>query len=108
MGVEESAVIELAASRRKPGRVDVRVGRRVAATLLPASVTALGLRSGTAWTPDLASQVEHRMSLERAHRIASDALARRPMTAREVRDRLERRGFTPPTIDQTLAALGRE
>jgi regulatory protein len=100
--------IELAPSRRHPGQVELRAAGRAIGTLSPASITSLGLRGGESLTPDLAERVAHRMALERSYKAAGNALARRPMTSSELRERLERRGFDPAIIDETLDGLARE
>ncbi len=101
-------LIELATSRRRPDKVEVRAGGRVIGTLSPASVMTLGLRAGETLPPGMAERIEHRMNLERAYKAAADALARRPMTVTALRERLERRGFEASVVDETVAALSKE
>lgn len=105
---ERPMAIGLAVSRRAPGQVEVRTGGRVVGTLTVASVTALGLRGGEACTPELIQRVEHRMALERAYKAAGDALARRALTSRALRERLLRRGFDELVVEEVLGALARE
>lgn len=105
---EDPVPIELVESRRRPGRVDVRAGRRTVGTLTPASVAALGLRPGERLTQELVSRIERRMELERAYRIAMDALARRGRTRHEIEEMLRRRGVAPAVIGDTIAALEQE
>src|SRR5262249_22970437 len=81
---------------------------RVIGTLSAVSIAALGIRAGEASSPEMSERIQLRMSFERACKTAADALARRPLTSAELRDRLARRGFDTSIIDETLGALRRE
>lgn len=82
-------------------------GRRVA-ELGPASVVALGLRDGMTLTPELGGAIKSREAFERAYKTAVAALARRPLSAQAVRERLTKRGFETPAIDAAIASLTAE
>lgn len=107
-------LIELTPSRRpagkaeKSGKIEIVAGGRLVGSLSASSITALNIRAGDVLTEDTLRRIEHRMSLERAYKAAGDALARRMMTSTELREKLERRGFDPEIVEETVAALTKQ
>ena len=96
-------LLKLAAARNDAVRITAG-GRRVA-DLRPASVVALGLRDGTPLTPHLHAAINARAAFEQAYKAARTAIARRPLSAQTVRDRLSRRGFDSSAIDAAVETL---
>jgi regulatory protein len=87
------------------GRIRLRAGPRPLADLSPASVVALGLRDGDTLTPHIERLILERAAFERARAAALNAIARRPLSVHDLRARLAKRGFEPPTIDEAVASL---
>lgn len=91
-----------------PNFRNIRVGRSVVAVLPASDVEALGLQVGGVWTAAIARAVNFAQSLSEARRIAMQLLSRRPLTTRELIDRLKKRDVTKATLDVLLPELNRD
>jgi regulatory protein len=92
-------------TRKKRGRVDVYVDGVVAFDIARATAAARGLQPGVAIA---GGEIEALVAADRrrsALETAAAMLARRPHSEREVRQRLARREFEAPLIDETVARL---
>jgi regulatory protein len=96
-------ITALKADRRRPSRVQVYLdGRRWRAI---ASAAAAGLGIGMDIDPDALQAIENRSSEAEALERVGRLLVGRPRSEAEVRRRLERAGYPPPTIGSVLERL---
>lgn len=91
-----------------PNFRNIRVGKSIVAVLPASDVEALSLQVGSAWTAAIARAVNFAQSLAEARRIAMQLLSRRPLTTRELIDRLKKRDVTKATLDVLLPELNRD
>lgn len=92
-------------STRDPARVSIRVGAKSMGTLARSRVEELGITPGEAWSDELAERVSVAMELDKAQRYALNALARRPLSEGQMRDKLRQRGHGSAAIEQIVSAL---
>ena len=92
-------------TKRDPDRLTIKVAGKVVTTLGRRRVEDLGLAVGTPWTGELAAAVTDAAAFDKALRDATRRLARRPMSRRQVRDKLHERDHAPEAIDRTLHRL---
>lgn len=105
-GPPEEFITDLAPVER--GRwVSVKLGRRVAARLRPATIKAMGLEVGAAWTEELAEQVAAAAEQDQAIDTAERALARKPHSRRELIELLLQHGFAPELAEAAAEDLAR-
>lgn len=90
---------------RDPSRVSIRVGGKSVGTISRTRAEAMGLSNGDEWTDGLAARVADAVAIDKAQRYALNALARRPMSEGQMRERLKRREFSVAVADEIVAAL---
>lgn len=77
----------------EPEAVSIRVGRASAGRMGAAAAARLGIREGAAWTAELREEFIKELALGRARVHALRAAAARPLSRRQLRDRLTHRGL---------------
>lgn len=90
------------------GKVRIRAGDTRLADLSPASVVALELREGEPVSAERAALIARRAAFEKAYSIARTALARAPLSAAAIRERLQRRAIDPLVAVDVIDALRTE
>ena len=74
--------------------VTIRVGRASGGTLTIAAASRLGIREGAAWTGELRAAVLAELARQKGAEYALRIAAARPLTRRQVQDKLVQRGMT--------------
>lgn len=93
----------LIVQKRNPNRVNIYLDGEFAFGL--ARITAAWLQVGQALDDEKIAALQSQDELEVAYQAAMRALDRRPHTEKELRRKLEPKGFKPETMDATLARL---
>ena len=88
-----------------PGLCRVRIGRRLLGPVRRDDAERLGIREGATWTRARASAFAALLERTEIRRRALLALARRPISAEALRERLLRRGFDERSVREALAQL---
>ncbi len=92
-------------TQRNPGRLTVRVGRKVVATLPLGKIETLGLQVGQMWDDALAAKVAQAAVYDKALRQAMNRLNRRAMSRRDLDKKLKELEYETPVRDQVLDRL---
>lgn len=91
--------------RARPGRVALEVDGRAWRTVPDDVVVRCGLAPGLALERPLLRALRRELRSAEALDAASRALARRDLSARRLRERLDARGIRSPAAERTLATL---
>lgn len=102
---DQATVREVRELAGSPKRVSVIVGRRRAATLLPAQAEELGIRPGVAWTASLAAAAQRAERVNHAKSLAMRRLAARARTRRELIDSLVGKGVALDIAHEAIDRL---
>lgn len=94
-----------AVRRARPGRVALEVDGRAWRTVPDDVVVRCGLAPGLALERPLLRALRRELRSAEALDAASRALARRDLSARRLRERLDARGIRSPAAERTLATL---
>ncbi len=92
-------------TQRNPGRLTVRVGRKVVATLPLGKIETLGLQVGQIWNDALAAKVAQAAVYDKALRQAMNRLNRRAMSRRDLDKKLKELEYDAPVREQVLDRL---
>lgn len=93
--------------RRDPERVNIALDGQFAFGLARLVAAQHGLHVGQVLSADEVAALRAADEVERAVQAGVQFLAYRPRSEREVRDRLNQRGFSPVAIDEAVARLKR-
>ena len=96
-------ITALERQKKNPRRVNVYLDGHFALGL--EGVLAARLRVGQTITQADLARLQDQDTLERATALALEFLARRPRSEAEVRQRLSKKGFAPPVVEEVLARL---
>jgi regulatory protein len=102
---DDATITGLAPLPSDPNMRSVRVAGRAVARLRAADVEAIGLAVGAPWTDAVAAAVSRARRTQAVRKAALRLLATRGRSARELEQRLVRRGFEADAIDAVLAEL---
>lgn len=94
-----STISGIATTTADPDRLSIRIGRRTVARLSREAAQSIGLEVGLEWTHALEARVEEAAATERAVAYAVRLLGRRPLSRRELVQRLASRGFDRKAAD---------
>ena len=86
----------------------VRVGNKTVATLRAIDIDALQLSVGDSWTQRLQQAVARTTAINRSRRDAMKLLGRRPLSRREVIDKLSSKGHDRSIVEQLADELQTE
>lgn len=90
---------------RDPERVSVFIDEHFAFGIAAATAVAEGLRIGDTLNEARVAALVALDEAGRATGAAMNLLARRPRSTREIRDRLNQKGFAPPAVDAAITKL---
>ncbi len=99
------AITALEPQQKREGRVNVYVDGIFAIGLFEEVVIALGLHLGQKITPERLAEISAAETLRRAKDDAYRLLSFRARSEKEIRDRLGRKGYEEPVIEEVLASL---
>lgn len=105
---DQSCVTGLVPDRRVPGYFVVEVDGARFASLSVDTVQTLGIGAGVALTPEMIDRLTEAADAEAAYRVAVRALAARPRSAFEVRQRLRTKGHSSGAVEAAVTRLGRD
>jgi regulatory protein len=98
-------ITALEPQQKREGRVNVYVDGKFAIGLFEEVVLALGLHLGQTITPGRLTEISAAETLRRAKEDAYRLLSFRARSEKEIQDRLGRKGYEPPVVDEVLASL---
>jgi|GEM_PF-5625533 len=96
-------ITDVAPQAGAPGRIIIRVGRRVIATLSQSLALAAHVAAGDQWSQEIRDTLAIAVETDAATRNAVSRLSRRPMTTSRLRMALRRAGFTERAVDAALS-----
>lgn len=89
------------------GVVHVRVGDRIVARISERDVVEIGVRTGTAWTEELARRVAEADETERARQVARRIVNARPRSRSEIIDKIVAKEFSRAAGERVADELAR-
>lgn len=106
-GAEVGGRLEIVATKRDAARITVRVAGVYVCAVGGEVVRGLGVRTGDAWSAELAEAVVAAVDADRARASALRRLERRALSRAEVARGLAVRGHSAAVIERTIATLER-
>jgi regulatory protein len=101
--VDMSQVIsEIRPSTRNPARASILVDGKWVVSLTHVQVAELGLQAGMPWNDRLLAKISHTKAYDKAMKSAMNRLNRRPMSRRQLQDKLLEKGHDPAIVTQVL------
>lgn len=101
----DQRITAIAATKRGPDRLAVRVERKTVAVLSAVRVAELGLEVGQPWNQALAQRVEEAVTFDQAMKRALNRLNRRAMSRRQLDGKLRELAFEAPVRERVLDRL---
>lgn len=100
-----TTITTITPASRPAGHLRIKSGRRTLAILHPREAEALELREGLPLSDDLLAALDLAAARSRARTAAERLIARRALSAAELRGRLEARGHDPAAVKTVVASL---
>ncbi len=100
-----AAISSIETPRTDPNLRRVKVSGEVVVTLPVSAVDALGISVGTKWSPELTDRVKTALDSAKARKSAMKLLSRKGFSRDEVRQRLEKRGYSAAVAGQVVGDL---
>ena len=101
----ESKISTIQPTKRDPHRAMIKVDGKVFATMTLKLIADLDLKAGMKWTNELAEKVNAASVFDKAFRSAIRSLSRRPMSEKQVRNKLREKGFETGAADMVVERL---
>ena len=104
--VDSPPVVDsLKSTKRNTERCMIRIGKKVVATLPWSVIRDLHIETGTAWTQELQTKVNHAVAYDKARRSALATLNRRALSKGKMIFRLTRKGHDPAVAEKAINDL---
>jgi regulatory protein len=95
-------ITEIRPSNRNPARASILVDGKWVVSLTHAQVAELGLQMGMPWSDKLLARISHTKAFDKAMKSAMNRLNRRPMSRKQLQDKLLEKGHDPAIVTQVL------
>lgn len=95
-------ITEIKPNKKHPGRASVMVDGKFVISMSFMRIDDMGLAVGMAWDDTLAATAVRAKAVEKATKAAMNRLNRRPMSRKQLRDKLIEKEHAPDIIDEVL------